>query len=52
MATKTTGRWRINASAVNAFFKTPKGWSGSGYFYTGPTAVFGHYPPSKSGKKR
>ena len=45
-------RWRTNASAVNAFFKVPKGWAHSGLFYTGPTLYFGHSPNTKKGKKK
>jgi hypothetical protein len=49
---KKPDRWRTNASAVKAFFKKPKGWALSGYFYTGPTRDFGHFPPTKGGKKK
>lgn len=49
---KKPDRWHTNISAVKAFFKIPKGWANSGYFYTGPTRSFGHSPPRKSGKKK
>jgi len=45
-------RWHTNASAVNAFFKIPRGWLHSGLFYTGPTLHFGHVPSPKKGKKK
>lgn len=49
---KKVVRWHINASAVGAFFKVPKGWAKSGYFYTGPTLHFGHVPSTKHGHKK
>ncbi len=47
---KKSVRWHTNASAVKAFFKKPKGWEKSGYFYTGPTRHFGHVPSTKHKK--
>ena len=44
-------RWSVNTSAVSAYFKVPKGWEKSGYFYTGPTLDFGHEPSQKKRKK-
>jgi hypothetical protein len=51
-ATKMSQRWHTNASAVKAFFKVPKGWEGTGWFYTGPTKHFGHSPPRKGKAKK
>lgn len=47
-----SGAWKVSKSALNGHFAIPKGWESSGYFYLGPTAHFGHYPPKKGGKKR
>ncbi len=45
-------RWHTNVSAVQAFFKVPKGWAASGYFHTGPTLHFGHSPAKKGKAKK
>lgn len=52
MAVSKTERWHTNKSAVRGQVKKPVGAVFAGYFYTGPTLHFGHYPPRKSGKKR
>ena len=45
-------KWFVSKSAVRGEVKKPADPVFAGYFYTGPTLHFGHYPPRKSGKAR
>ncbi len=47
--TRTPVRWHRNVSAIPGFVKKPTDPRLAGYFYTGMTLHFGHYPPKKKG---
>jgi hypothetical protein len=48
----STNRWFVSKSAVRGEVKKPEGQQFAGYFYTGPSQHFGHFPPRKKGKKK
>lgn len=52
MAVKTGSGWFVSKSAVRHQVKKPEGEQFSGYFYTGPSLHFGHFPPKKGNRKK
>ena len=45
-----TVRWFYSRSRARGAFKKPLDPRLAGYFYTGPTVIFGHSPPKKKKK--